>query len=138
MQKRFFGHIHSVIGHIMMISPQGDESTQERCSTDDFEHFMPVLGLDHVKIPRFVFTLKEDYIGVKHYARWLGHEKREVERFTNLERGLTKVIELLENPLIKADFSGDPALYFGDEKADAKTTESIARMFGHKSAEMGS
>ena len=101
-QYRFFGHIHSVIGHIMMISPRGDESLQERCSIDDFEHFIPVTPVDGVKAPRFVFSVKEDYIGIRHYNRWLGLEKVREDKLDKLQ----EYVESINNTL--QDRASDP------------------------------
>lgn len=91
MTQRFPGYIHSIIGHQIMISPNGDAGEQYKCALDDFESIMPT----HNASQPFVFHVKRDRIGVEHYRQWLGLSKIEIDRLGNIERGMAELIKAM-------------------------------------------
>lgn len=94
MTQRFPGYIHSIIGHQIMISPNGDAGEQYKCALDDFESIMPT----HNASQPFVFHVKRDRIGVEHYRQWLGLSKIEIDRLGNIERGMAELIKTMAIP----------------------------------------
>jgi hypothetical protein len=118
MKTRFDGYIHSIVGHQLMVSPNGSGSEQHKCALDDFESIMPT-GADG----RFTFHVKRDRIGVEHYRRWLGLAKMENDRLENLENGLLKLIDQLQparrEPAGIASPEDFAAAFFDPDKASA-------------------
>lgn len=94
MTQRFAGYIHSIIGHVIMVSPNADPGEQYKCTLDDFESIMPTASANQP----FVFHVKRDKIGVEHYRKWLGLAKIDNDRLENLEQGLLKLIRTLQKP----------------------------------------
>jgi hypothetical protein len=88
MTQRFDGYIHSIIGHQIMVSPNGSPSEQYKCALDDFESIMPTTNAGQP----FTFHVKRDKIGVEHYRQWLGLTKIEKDRLANLEQGMLDLV----------------------------------------------
>lgn len=95
-QTRFIGCIHSIVGHIMMISPHGDPATQERCFIDDFVSIMPVKS--EGTVVRFCFNVVPDRIPAMPYHKWLGNEqfeKNELSQIHDILGSLTDSVNTL-------------------------------------------
>jgi len=88
MTQRFNAYIHSIVGHQVMVSPNGQAGEQYKCALDDFESIMPVSSTDSL----FAFHVKRDRIGIDHYRQWLGLKKAENDRLENIEKGLLALI----------------------------------------------
>ena len=73
MTQRFSGYIHSIVGHQIMVSPNGSVSEQYKCALDDFESIMPTASGG--PSGQFTFHVKRGSIGVEHYRQWLGLAK---------------------------------------------------------------
>lgn len=110
MTQRFPGYIHSIVGHQIMVSPNGAAGEQYKCALDDFESIMPTTG------GQYVFHVKKDRIGVEHYRQWLGLKKAEVDRLANLEDGMMKLINALP---VAATTTARPAVPSPEEFASA-------------------
>lgn len=95
MTQRFAAYIHSIVGHQIMVSPNGSASEQYKCALDDFESIMPTAAGG--PSGQFQFHVKRDRIGVEHYRQWLGLSKIENDRLANLEAGLLGLIERLSS-----------------------------------------
>ena len=99
MTQRFDGYIHSIVGHQIMVSPNGSASEQYKCALDDFESIMPAAGVNtsngYIQSQLFTFHVKRDRIGVEHYRQWLGLAKIENDRLASIENGLLKLIKTL-------------------------------------------
>lgn len=109
MTQRFPGYIHSIVGHQIMVSPNGSVSEQYKCALDDFESIMPTAA------GQFTFHVKRDRIGVDHYRQWLGLARVETDRLASIESGLLKLIESIPvtTPLESAEDFG--ARFFGQK-----------------------
>jgi hypothetical protein len=114
MTQRFDGYIHSIIGHQIMVSPNGSPSEQYKCALDDFESIMPTTNAGQP----FTFHVKRDKIGVEHYRQWLGLTKIEKDRLGNIERGLLDLIAMVTPVPSKSPAEPEFARYF-DDKAGA-------------------
>lgn len=104
MTQRFNGYIHSIIGHQMMVSPNGSTGEQYKCALDDFESIMPTTSAGQP----FTFHVKRDKIGVEHYRQWLGLAKIDNDRLETIEKGLLDLIKFVQ-PATSAPSSAQPA-----------------------------
>lgn len=93
MTQRFDGYIHSIVGHQIMVSPNGSASEQYKCALDDFESIMPTVTGG--PSGQFTFHVKRDRIGVEHYRQWLGLAKIENDRLASIENGLLALIKTI-------------------------------------------
>lgn len=89
-QIRFAGYIHSIVGSVVMVSPNKDD--QYKCNIDDFESVIPVPGFTG----QFIFHVKRSMIGVEHYRRWLGMERIEKDRLEGIEMALLSLTKWIE------------------------------------------
>lgn len=109
MTQRFSAYIHSIVGHQIMVSPNGSASEQYKCALDDFESIMPTAAGG--PSGQFQFHVKKDRIGVEHYRQWLGLSKIENDRMANLEAGLLGLIEqvglLGQRPVTDSETPGE-------------------------------
>jgi hypothetical protein len=96
MTQRFTGYIHSIVGHQIMVSPNGSVGEQYKCALDDFESIMPTAAGG--PSGQFTFHVKRGSIGVEHYRNWLGLAKVEVDRMANMERALLDLIGMVGTP----------------------------------------
>jgi hypothetical protein len=105
MTQRFSAYIHSIVGHQIMVSPNGSAAEQYKCALDDFESIMPTTA------GQFQFHVKRDRIGVEHYRQWLGLSKIENDRLANLEAGMLGLIEqvglLGQRPVTDSETPGE-------------------------------
>lgn len=95
-QTRFIGCIHSIIGHIILISPHGDPATQERCFIDDFTSIMPIKSEGGGQI-RFCFNVVPDRVPAMPYYRWLGNEMRDDDRYGNLAEQIANLTDTIHS-----------------------------------------
>lgn len=106
MTQRFPGYIHSIVGHQIMVSPNGSASEQYKCALDDFESIMPTSS------GQFIFHVKRDRIGVEHYRQWLGLAKMENNRLENIEKAILDLIQVV--PMKPTESAGEFADRFFD------------------------
>ena len=95
-QTRFIGFIHSIVGHIVMVSAKGDPALQEKCYMDDFESIMPVKDEGGMTV-KFSFNVKQDRIKSMPYHRWLGNESREEDRLDRIYSQVASLTETLHD-----------------------------------------
>lgn len=91
MKTRFDGFIHSIVGHQIMVSPNGSTSAQHKCALDDFESIIPTTNAGQP----FTFHVKRDRIAVEHYRDWLGLTKIEKDRLASMEQAMLDLINLI-------------------------------------------
>lgn len=118
MTQRFAAYIHSIVGHQIMVSPNGSASEQYKCALDDFESIIPTTAGG--PSGQFQFHVKRDRIGIEHYRQWLGLAKIENDRLANLEAGLLKLIEHVSTPPTSPGL--DSPAEFADRFFSDKTT----------------
>lgn len=114
MTQRFSGYIHSIVGHQIMVSPNGSASEQYKCALDDFESIIPTAAGG--PSGQFTFHVKRGSIGVEHYRQWLGLAKIDNDRLANLEAGMLELIKTLNLPAPGIDSPAEFAdRLFGDK-----------------------
>jgi hypothetical protein len=120
MTQRFSAYIHSIVGHQIMVSPNGSASEQYKCALDDFESIMPTAAGG--PSGQFQFHVKKDRIGVEHYRQWLGLSKIENDRMANMEHALLELINLVRPGIpTQAEPGIDSPGEFADRFFGAKT-----------------
>lgn len=95
-QTRFIGYIHSIVGHVIMVSAKGDPALQEKCYMDDFESIMPVRDEGGMTV-KFSFNVKQDRIPSMPYHTWLGNERRETDRLNELSSQLANITGTIQS-----------------------------------------
>jgi len=116
MTQRFHGYIHSIIGHQIMVSPDGNTGEQYKCALDDFESIIPTTNAGQP----FAFHVKRDKIGVEHYRKWLGLAKIDNDRLANIEAGLLELIKFAQPARVDVGLESPEDFgtrFFGDKDA---------------------
>lgn len=98
MNTRFVAFVHSIIDGRLMLSATGNVGDQYAAHVDHFDSMISAQqpGMFH-------FRVKEDYLRVKQYARWLKNEEAERKQLDRIEAFVesinNEVQDRLANPV---------------------------------------